>query len=244
MKDFNIEDALDRLQDLGRKTNVLIEGRNKALFISETNITKQYSDMLNPVYNEANQIKKDMAIYYANLEKKSTFNAKTIGNVIAQLMSLCEGEMYESHDSYLVIKDQEKSVYERLVANTPYNVRVIDAVTKGQDTYYSLYEGINRVLVLQKSATELSDTVKFYTYYPDKSYDARMNPTKNVDFGHLKYVEYFVDNVIDYRVKNDIEEISETELYSLMKTFYATNHRAIEQSRKEETAKLLKKQAA
>ena len=68
----------------------------------------------------------------------------------------------------------------------------------------------------------LVDSISFYTF------DEKTNKLKsNVYFGNFAYLKAFIDEVILYKIKNNLTNISNAELQNIVNNFLDGNHKKI-----------------
>lgn len=152
------------------------------------------------------------------VEKYSFFDVDRIGKILSQLITIFEGEkfIYQSTNLYPNIKrDQVDSCI-----NGKYtNVIVLNSLSK---PYYnerylnSLVKNGNAIVLFKGEHPR-------FKKYDIKFYQANLDTTHRINqcigFGKLAYVKDFIDYVINFKIENNIEDISFEQLDKLKDTF-------------------------
>lgn len=201
--------------------------------INETvkKIEIEYQTKLTGKQREINSQKKQLENQEELLKIYSTFDSEVIGSILEQLVSIIENEKYTF----------QKATHKTFASNFgPYGYehystsKKVLMIVKGQEKE-GLYEDRNHQenelenLVSNHQAILLSDNQddsKSITFYKHKG----SNIVLQIKYGKFTYVKEFIEFIIQHRFTNDLKEISQKELLSLMKDFICTHKNLIEEN--------------
>ena len=216
---------LDDLDDLMQE----IEGKNKIDFETQRSKTQEIEDAIKQInlkYEDKinqNMLEKEELIekYYKIadiIEKYSSFQVSTIGQVLTELISTYKQEKYASYipkyklcypnyllDAILVIMPEEKEYFFNTYVNDDDDTIV---------SFKKIKDDVN-IIVYTKEDSLLSPR-------PNIKYNIIHNDDKD-NPGNLLFIKEFIDYVINYRIENKIDDISLEELEKL-KDEFINNH--------------------
>lgn len=162
----------------------------------------------------------------SDAEKYSTFEAKMIGNVIAQLVSLVEGEPYiykqAVHETYDVeyeydgqkkYREDWENVFlvmskrqESIMSYSKFGCKSFIDKSPKENIIHTLLEN-NQIILFN---TPIQGEFTFYSYDGRKCYSK---------FTRFSYVKDFIDFVMQNRLKYNLEPLTEQQLLDLVKKF-------------------------
>lgn len=225
-----------RNDELLKQNKVLEKESKKELEKCEKeiqSIKSKYYSLVNKNNNEILNNKK-------TIQKYSTFNLNIIGKIIAKLISTIELEEYKyikcTHDTYYF----ESGPYGK--DSFPTTNECFLVVSNGNDLmYYKDRDDNNNII------NNLCINKKAYLLYEgEKSSTSTILPMERYNLNNLDYVNEFINYVIDYRVDNDIEKISYSQLEVLLTNFLYKKSKLIldnkERKRLEEQKELERKE--
>lgn len=204
------------------------------LNINEKAIAK-YNDLKNNPNSERSDIhyaSMEVVEHYRYIEHNSLFNANMIGRVLAELMTNYEYVQYQLKHIDVCKSEKDSNGKEIKIANI-LGIEKQDGVYQHIIAEKSIYfdEGANNefkkgnLFILQKQPGTLSDGIHFYRCkYKRTSVTEVDNITlESLDFGPFEYVKSFINMVINYEMANNIDLLSESQLYLLVKKFLLDN---------------------
>lgn len=152
------------------------------------------------------------------VEKYSSFDVDRIGTILNQLITIFEGEMfvYQCTNLYPSINiDRVDSD----VATKYTNVIVLNSLSKSyyNERYLNSLVKNGNAIVLFKGEHPRPKKYNIKFYRADVNIMHRINQC--VAFGKLAYVKDFIDYVINFKIENNIEDISFEQLNKLKDTF-------------------------
>ena len=166
--------------------------------------------MLNELKDLSLELKKKIKDY-------STFDLVMIGEIFAKIMNYYENEEYSYQQTHYFCIDNAVGGGMLFVMHPAFIIK--DCVQK---RFYSFKENDLDTLIQEGNGVILIDdlknsavtTVDFYTL-DDKTNELKLN----VCFRSFEYLKVFINEVIFYRLKNNIIAISKQELEKLMTEF-------------------------
>lgn len=210
---------------------------------STKRIELSYQEKINLAENNCSILKKELENYEKLIENYSTFDSKMIGEIIAKLVSIVEGERYfyqkATHETY----ERETTYFGSELFKVNKKILMIVKGNRKQEYYYDNSPEDNEVRKLIKSGQAFVLTENEYYFYKTiKFYEVNDGIVKGlINFNKFSCVEDFIDLVIQYRFENNLEKITETELLHLMKQFVLSKKEMIEGNYQK---RLLEKQEA
>ncbi len=217
--DINYE--LKRLRDTKKQIlasrNNLRESQEQELAEAKSKIEKKYNILIES--NNIDLINIKNRIYYQCkvIEQYSKFNLKDISNILASLISTYESE------SFIVI-DLSYKIKGALFNDALFiiNMKKLEYLTskveiKNKHINSLIKNGFIVKLVTSFSKSQFPTEISFYTA------DSKGGINQNVNFGCFEYAKYFIDYLINYRIENNLNEISFSELEMLKNKFICCN---------------------
>ncbi len=199
----------------------LCQKMNEEIIESKRKIKLSYQDKINRSKTNCVVLKQELENYEKLLEKYSTFDSELIGSIIEKLVTLVEGEEYfcqkVNHETY----EYESTVFGRELFQVDKKIFMIVKASQKQGYYCDYNEQDNEIerLVKNGQAFLLAES-KYYHKKNITFYTAHEGKLKSlVDFHQFSYVQDFIDLVVQYRFNNNLDKVSEKELFSLMNQF-------------------------
>lgn len=213
---------------------VIYRKMNEELEQATQRIRLSYQEKINTSKNNCQSLKKELANYKKLLEKYSTFDSKMIGNIIAQLVSIIEGEEYSYQEATHKTYKYESTVFGSESFRTNKKLLMIVKGNEKYASYYDYNEQNNVVYKLVKSGQAIVLSESEFDY--DKKivlYTCNEGSVESlIDFNKLSYVKEFVNLVIQYRYEKHLENISEKELLNIVSQFILSKKELIEENYK------------
>lgn len=248
----NISEDLKQLENtlkkLESKRDGLIQDEGNEVEATKKTIREKYGKQLKPVYEEIGKAEKQIEDYCKKIEFFSTFDAKVIGEILEQLLTIFEGEEYYFEEAEYYTKRIKHCVFDRIEIDVDESVRmIIKAEYKNSDSKYNsrftniidlVYNG--HAIVLQEEDNKPSSNISFNCLN-----DRNNGINSDVLYGRFNYVKEFIDCVIDYRINNNIANMNKDDLHELLVQFLAERKDSIEanyQQRLQEKQESLKQQ--
>ncbi len=231
-----VETKIEKLKELKKnyektreqKAALLKEGEVEICFTREL-IQSELSKQLEPFEREILSIKEKIIKQYRRIVLFSTFDNEIIGKILEQLVTTIEGEEYCYMEG---INKTSKKVYtSESIFFVPIEkyVRIIikKSLLQNNKIYREFgstfkFNRINElayygsIILLSTSEYVLNSEIRFNELNEKNSNRLIIS---NVEYGEFDYVSEFMDMVINYRVANEILDISEIELYKLLGEF-------------------------
>lgn len=187
--DEEYKQLLAKKDDIRAQLKAFVKEHRKDIMAEMPSDHKPYTEEQNRLQEAFYQALNECSNYLQSLSKYMKFDASVL-DVLAYLMSNYEGVKYIKETSTSVKKElrfgQKEEYKERLTFITPY--------------YVSSKYMVNRGLVLIKERLAIDDESQMPTeitfYYPmDDGFVSK------IDFSSFPYVQDFVDNMINYKIK-------------------------------------------
>ena len=198
---------------------------NEEIAESERKIKLSYQERINISKNNCTTLKQELENHRKLLEKYSTFDSKLIGSIIEKLVTLFEGEEYFCQEANYETYECESTVFGSETFEVNKKILMIVKVS-----CYD-YNEVNRLVrngqafILEENEYDYSKNITFYTAYEGKLKCL-------IDFNKFSYVKDFIDLVVKYRFKNNLDKVSEKELLSLMSEFILSKEEIIKDNYK------------
>lgn len=187
--DEEYKQLLAKKDDIRAQLKAFVKEHRKDIMAEMHSDHKPYTEEQNRLQEAFYQALNECSNYLQSLSKYMKFDASVL-DVLAYLMSNYEGVKYIKETSTSVKKElrfgQKEEYKERLTFITPY--------------YVSSKYMVDRGLVLSKERLAIDDESQMPTeitfYYPmDDGFASK------IDFSSFPYVQDFVDNMINYKIK-------------------------------------------
>lgn len=192
-----------------------------------TYLTEHFTEELLPQFKKilTNHYNQQLTKNVKNLEKHAEFDIRVLGPILASIISIFEGHLFVFQD---IINNEGDDGYCYQHVNY---IMLIDA-TKEKESYTKaeISQLLNKEQVFLIKQQHISSrtkeftkswfeyTEKFYTVY-DAYIDGEQNIKSLLSREHFPYLKEFMDYVIAYRLRNDLQEIDNNILLSLRKEF-------------------------
>lgn len=211
----NLRSDKNEFVDRGKE---LEKSKLEELEKAKQGIEERYKKLQQDNYNIVSKKTEEVYNYSKLIEEKSTMSSK-IFEVIAELISIFEGEEYvlEKLDYH---KDKAtpsvvwgthmimpKQVYENI--KNPGYIR--------ERYFHHLSKNVAMKIVGDWDGWHLPDEFSFYK----ADLMGRLDP--QISFRNFPYIKTFVDYVINYRIENNIEELSFDDMQKLKEQFIVFN---------------------
>ncbi len=166
--------------------------------------------MLNELKDLSLDLKKKIKDY-------STFDLVMIGEVFAKIMNHYENEEYSYQQTHYFCVDNAVGGGMLFVAHPAFIIK--DCVKKrfysyNTDDLDTLIQEGNGLILIDDLENSTADTIDFYTFN-NKTGELKLN----ICFRKFVYLKRFINEVISYKLKNNITNISTQELEKLMNEF-------------------------
>ncbi len=197
---------------------------------AERKIRASYQEKIDSSKDNCTTLRQALENHKKLLENYSTFDSKTIGETIEKLVCLVEGEDYCYQEAIHETHEYETNVW----GCDSFRVRKrVSMIVKGSDKqgYYYDYEEQeneieklaekNQAIVLAQTKEHKQEKIRFYT-----ANDGTIKCL--VNFHQFSYVKDFLDSVIQYRFRNNLNDVSQKELLVLMNEFILNKREIIE----------------
>lgn len=151
------------------------------------------------------------------IEDYSSFDLVMIGEALAKIASYYENETYSYQQTHYFCVDYAVGGGMIFIAHPALIIN--DSVKKrfysyNNDDLDTLIEDGNGLILIDNLKNSAVDSINFY------SFNDKINELKlNVCFGKFKYLKYFINKVIVYKLKNNITDITKEELENIMNEF-------------------------
>lgn len=248
----NISKELDGLQEtlqiLEEKLENEDEAEEKELEIAEEKVRDKYAKKKEPIYNKINETRKEIEDFCMKIQLFSEFDSDIIGKILEQLVTTFEGEEYCYQETIYNTTKVIQCTFDKVEQKICEKVRVIVKLDYKETKYDYRFVNDNidklitngKLILLDKNEERLGKNITF-NYMNNR----RNNIKSDVKYGRFEYVKEFMDIVIDYRINNNIIDITKEDLQRLLKKFLTDKINQIEsnyQLRLEEKQKSLRKQ--
>jgi len=186
-------------------------------------IEKKYSGKIEKYNEEFKNSVSNIHKYCRLIEKYSTFNRRDISYILADLVSVFEGKKYiVSQMSYHPEKGSPAQVQDVLVIIEKSNYEKIKDKNYLEERYlYHLIKNYKIIVLDAKFSLCMPETIKFFKFETGTI-------NQNISLRGYDYLKEYINMVINYRLENNIEEITEEELENLKNQFILSNKDNIE----------------
>lgn len=212
----------------------LYKKMNHEIAESARKIKLSYQEKIDLSKKNCTALKQELENHRNLLEKYSTFDSELIGSVIEKLITLFEGEEYSCQEANHETYEYKSTVFGSESFKVNKKILMIVKGSQKQEYYHDYNEQdneINRLMsneqafILAESKYNYSKNITFYTVYEGKLKSL-------IDFNKFSYVKDFIDLVVEYRFKNNLDKVSEKELLSLMSELVLNKKEIIEDNYK------------
>lgn len=225
------------------KDKELHEKIQKEVNASARKIRLSYKDEINLSKKECLDSQKNFEDYKKLLETYSTFDSQMIGNIIAKLVSIVEGEEYSYQEAEHQTFEYDSTVFGNELLGINKKVLMIVKGSQRQECYCDYTKENNEIkklvgsgeaLVLSENKFGYDKKIKFYTAKED-------TVESLIDFNRFSYVENFINTVVQYRFENHLNKISKEDVLDIMKKFILSEKEMIEENLNKSMQEQLKK---
>ncbi len=232
---------LDNLEKLSQELKKNVDTRKKILKNREKDIENainqinlKYTDEINHNISEKKEIMNKYHQVRDLIEKYSTFNKKTLGQVLAELTSIYKQEEYISYSATIMY-------YIMYNNSLPLKGLMITPTYDKREEFSDMYiEDHNDRLIALANYYKTTNYYKSYgetikIYETDEPALLHTNIVYNDDINNPKnviFIKEFIDYVINYRIENKIDYISLEELEKLKDEFINNHQVEIEEYHK------------
>lgn len=216
------EKALIAYNNSMEENEQILVARKREIEKAIASITEKYLPKLEEIEKRITENKQEIDNCHALMLKYSTFNAELIGHVIEELIKIIEGEDFKfqiaehkiSHLQYNIWSQPYESVVKKRVQ------LIVNAKKLRSEYYQSLHSESEITGLINTGNAILLGEAKYFDTDKIKFYDVKDNQIVCLaNFGRFDYIKDFIDDVIEYRYANALEEISEAELVNLLQDF-------------------------
>lgn len=205
------------------KKEAILKNRDRELEEAKKKIISSYSIELSETEKETNLLRQELDEFSSLLHQYSTFDSVVISDIISQLISIYEEEKYSSTTLQYPSKRRVHGVMDSWEEDVDTRIRVI-----GSDLILSNYLhskplsdevvceliSTGKVFLLSKESGYLQDNrnITFYHFTDGKFYC-------QVDFGEFGYVKDFIEQLVQYRLEANLENITIEEITFALKNY-------------------------
>lgn len=204
--------AIDEIKELDkREVEELKETRRL--------IEEKYSNLKQKPFSDLDRKTTELYNYCKLIEKYSTMDSK-IFHIITELISIFEGENYVlERINYHKDKSTPSAVWETFLIIPKSIFKNIKNPNYVREQYFNhlLKNGLAIKIVEEWSSFYLPDYFSFYKV------DSTGRLEQQINFKGFPYLKQFIDYIINYRIENNIEELSEEEMQTLKDKFILLN---------------------
>ena len=164
-------------------------------------LTEKYNEDANFIYNNINIYNNKIENILNDINEYSTFHVSEIKYAILDLIKIFTGENYEVQETYYHIKPKSLIETEDILIYVKSNLKEVNDYSFIK--FHSLLKH-NNALVF-KYIDHSNRYIKFYDVY-DK------NIKQTIKFGKFTFIKDFIDELIQYKINYNTNEISEEEI--------------------------------
>jgi len=184
-------------------------------------IEKEYGVLINSLCEISSAMRQELLKYNPNFIKKSEFDLKIIGTYIADLISEIEDKNYYYYTAQYFGRFHKSDQYGETLTTEQSSFHLIGLEPTGVyeedcpvDKRYSFLNNDNIIKLKKSVKTHLYQSyIKFYDYNQDDVIE------KTVDTGRFDYVYDFINKLIDYKLDNNIDTISNDDIENIYDEF-------------------------
>lgn len=219
-------DYNSRLNNLRADKNQTVDeikelNKNKSKELKEAKrlIEEKYSNLQQKSFSDLDRKTTELYNYCKLIEKNSTMDSD-IFHVITELISIFEGEPYVLERlNYHKDKTTPSAVWETFMIMPKNIYKSIKNPNYVRERYFHhlLKNGLAIKIIEEWSSFYLPDYFSFYKANSTGRVDQQIN------FKGFPYVKQFVDYIINYRMKNNIEKLSKEDMKKLKDEFILLN---------------------
>lgn len=219
-------DYNNELKNLRNNKNLVVDeikyldkSKTKELKELKKLVEQKYSELKQVSFNDLNTKPREVDNYCKLIEKNSTMGSE-IFDVITELISIFEGEHYILERlNYHKYNSSPASVWETYMI-MPKNV--FDNITNPKyirERYFHHLKkhGIALIIVEDWSLYYLPND---FTFYKTENM-GRLIP--QISFKGFPYIKEFIDYIINYRIENKIDDLTEEDMRKLKEEFILLN---------------------
>lgn len=202
----------------------LDESKSKELKEAKKLIEEKYSSLKEKSFSDLGRKTTEVYNYCKLIEKYSTMDSD-IFHVITELISIFEGEPYVLERlNYHKDKSSPSQVWETFMIMPESIFKSIKNPQYVKERYFHhlLKNGLAIKIVEEWSGYYLPNDFTFY----EADSMGRLN--QKINFKGFPYVKQFIDYIINYRMENSVEELSEEDMQKLKNDFILLNIENIE----------------
>lgn len=220
----------EKLQDLRKDKAIAIAGKkaveeNKQEEIKKAtkSIEEKYSGKIEKYEKKFNFSVNNIHEYCRLIEEYSTFYRNDIAYILVDLLNVFEGkEHILAQLSYHPTSGSPAQVQDILVIIEKNNYDKIKDKKYLEERYlYHLIKNYKIVLLDGRFSLCMPETLKFYKFETGTI-------NQNISLKGYAYLKDFIDMVINYRLENKKEDITDEELENLKNQFILSNREKIE----------------
>lgn len=206
----------------------ILNNRNRELEEAKKKIISSYSTQLSENKTETDLLKKKLAEFILLLHQYSSFDSVVISDIISKLISVYEGEKYSSRTLQYFSKRVVHGVIDSWEEDVTTKVRIIgsdlilsnylDSKTLCDEVICELIS-TGKAFLLSRESGCLRDSrnITFY-HFDDGEFHCQ------VDFGDFDYVRDFIEQLIQYRLEANLENITAEEIIFALKNYLQQHH--------------------
>lgn len=214
----------NKLNQLNYQNMEIDQEEKREIEIIKNEIAKKHLKLKEPINKKMEVTRKELKACINQFELFSTFDSKMIGNILEKLVSVFEGEEYSYQETtYKTIKHYDP-VFNRVEDEIDKKIKIIiknDCKSNSYDYKSSpihQFVADGKAIILSEKEYELDSQLTFYN-----SNRRRDNVENVIRYGKFNYVKEFMDEVINFRINNNINDQNEIDFKNLSSNFFLKN---------------------
>ena len=229
---------LEQLNELTNYLNTLEDSKkevedemNNKIEAATRDITRSYSAGIQETSNKIAEAKKQIHEFYSTTAKYSTFDADLIGYAFEIITSTIENCDYVYKN---ILHNYTKRVHGNIDSWDEEEEKYMDVIVKADQAvsyYESSYDRKDKIDKLLDSGEILKineyispsfkkTNMSFYSLEGEKL-------ISNINFGKFSYLKAFIDSLIEYRILNNIEELTKEEMNAFIQKYFNDTREAL-----------------
>lgn len=219
---------LNELED--SKKQIEYEMNNK-IEAATRGITQSYSTGIQETSSKIVEVRKQIHEFYSAIAKYSTFDADLIGYAFEIITSTIENCDYVYKN---ILHNYTKRVHGNIDSWDEEEETYMDVIVKADQAvsyYESSYDRKDKIDKLLDSGEILKineyispsfkkTNITFYSLEDEKL-------ISNINFGKFSYLKAFIDSLIEYRILNNIEELTKEEMNAFIQKYFNDTREAL-----------------
>jgi len=219
----------DHIEKLERRKSEILEEKKEARQKFEEAIDGMYKDLLAPLEKEIDEAKRNLSNHILEMESVVKYPAEIIGPILAELVTMFEGEKYLYQETITSKSKWQKTEAKSSEINIIQNIRIIVQENALRPKYDKAFYKAhllnilknNEAIILELKEERLAPEIKFKNINP---WTGQMKDS--INFKNFEYVSRFVDEILAHSIERKAL-LDEDELSILAQKFYQENEPAV-----------------